>query len=572
MTLETFTRPPSLGAYLIGEGANQRVQVMYDMPLGYPRRFVLVPVQVDETAPLKDQVRHVLPAGGAPEVPGLERGCYVNRVNLSPKGAYVENVSPEQWPMGGNHVLMLLHYDQHTPDPDPVAVVDSARALLADEEHGGFAKLRTGLLPQQAAAAAPATASRSAAKNPTDSSPAEAPPLRFVLASCQYPHDVLDRTPDPTAEGGYEPGPPDLSMMELARVFKGRRAWPERDPEAPSVLVLCGDQVYVDATAGLFDPTTLYDRFRRPYTLIRQSRGGIELQRYQPARVHRLIDDHEIDDGWAPGDNEKQAEYGRLGAEAYFELQRAHAIGELGPNDPLPQADEETLYGDTDFFFGDTRLHREVRTAADYKTKSILGVAQEERLHSWLRQPPKSASAARVVATPAMLLPRPLAVLADAHAALHCDSWCGYPKSLHALLALIARQRLAGLVFVSGDEHLSGVATITLYQGTELRATLWSIHSSPMYAPYPFANGDAAELAETDAFEVHHPLDGAVAFTCRVEFELAPPGDGFAVVTMAADASTGRPFSVQWHRPADASLKGLALGQRIKLGNHNASG
>jgi cholesterol oxidase len=552
--MKTSIRPPNLGAQRIGQGADQRIQVMYDMPLGYPRRFVLVPVLVDESAPGTAQVQAVLPPESAPAVPGLERGCYVNGTNLDADGSYTEAVSPAQWPEGGNHTLLLLYFDQRSAKPAPADVVREAVALLADPTTGSFNHLRTGLLPHAGAARkGPAQGPETA--DPREPEPAgPLPPLRFVVASCQYPHDVLDRTPDPSADGGYEPGPPDRSMMALAQVFKGR-FWPRRDPQAPSVLVLCGDQVYVDATAGLFDPTTLYDRFRRPYTLIRQSRGAIELQRYQPSRIHRLVDDHEIDDSWTPGDDDQQATYGRLGAEAYFEIQRASLHPpRVPPQGPMPQADEQASYGSTDFFFGDTRLHREMRSAADYRAKSILGAEQELRLHNWLRQGTAPPGTARVIATPSMLLPRPLAVRDDEHAALHCDSWCGYPQSLHALLALIARERLAGLVFVSGDEHLSGVATITLHddQG-HLRATLWSVHSSPMYAPYPFANADAAEFEcdQIDSFDFCHRVDAQAAaeiFTCRVGFELAPAGDGFAVVTMAPDGSD-RPFSVSWHRP-----------------------
>ncbi|RYY53330.1 MAG: hypothetical protein EOO24_64410, partial [Comamonadaceae bacterium] len=70
---------------------------------------------------------------------------------------------------------------------------------------------------------------------PDHSRPAEG--LCFALGSCQYPAGLLDAD---VAEASYR--------QLLAVLDQGTEA------TCPQFLVLAGDQVYVDATAGLFDP------------------------------------------------------------------------------------------------------------------------------------------------------------------------------------------------------------------------------------------------------------------------------------------------------------------------------
>ena len=53
------------------------------------------------------------------------------------------------------------------------------------------------------------------------------------------------------------PGPADASYLRLLDVLEGRRG-----DQVPEFLILAGDQIYADATAGLFDPRELDDRHR----------------------------------------------------------------------------------------------------------------------------------------------------------------------------------------------------------------------------------------------------------------------------------------------------------------------
>ena len=74
---------------------------------------------------------------------------------------------------------------------------------------------------------------------------AQMPGLVFALASCQYPAAALDRQ---------------LASRSLEKLKK----WYEASDEQNFMLILAGDLIYADATAGLFDP-----RRKRPLPVSR---------------------------------------------------------------------------------------------------------------------------------------------------------------------------------------------------------------------------------------------------------------------------------------------------------------
>ena len=94
------------------------------------------------------------------------------------------------------------------------------------------------------------------------------------------------------------------------------------------------------------------------------------------------------------------------------------------------------------------------------------------------------------------------------------------PGQLKSLLAELWAQQADGVVFLSGDEHRSGFVSAEIYaldadgeaQGPTVR--LHSIHSSALYAPWPFAVTDVEALAEPDEFTFAGP-EGQV-LRCRV--------------------------------------------------------
>ena len=143
----------------------------------------------------------------------------------------------------------------------------------------------------------------------------------------------------------------------------------------------------------------------------------------------------------------------------------------------------------------------------------------------------------KVVDTPWMLLPRRAEGVQDRSATPRSDAWDGFPASLDRLLDFLMREQIQHTVFLSGDEHHALVCEVTLApppsrQGSWKEVGLTSVHSSPLYAPLPFANGHPADLSD-QAFVT----TGGTRVTMRTR--CAPPGDGWARVSLTPGTGPG---------------------------------
>ncbi|MCO5063899.1 MAG: alkaline phosphatase D family protein [Rhizobiaceae bacterium] len=319
----------------------------------------------------------------------------------------------------------------------------------------------------------------------------------FLLASCQYPAGLLDTK---AAYRSYE-----LISERL-----------ELDPpQAPRFMLFVGDQVYVDPTAGLYDPASLDDRYRLPYeNWLRQPAVRKVLRR---APSFMLLDDHEIDDNWEPIPNDRLNEDKMdLGRKAYRKYQRGF------------QKDLETFEFDGfHFFLMDTRSERFHRKVGNLHEARLVAGPTMARLKKFLREKPGP----KFVVTPLMLLPRHRrAVQWDRRldssnlSALHSDGWDGYPDTLRELLGYIAINHIEQVVFLSGDEHRGCIATGELRDGRGKKIVeIHSIHTSALYAPFPFANGVDQEIVDEEEIEFGY---GGRRFKCAVKALRPTPGDG----------------------------------------------
>ena len=380
-------------------------------------------------------------------------------------------------------------------------------------------------------------------------------PLTFHLAACLYPGGLLDRSARPSPGSPNlpvnAPGPADLA---LRRLRQQRQALGFKTP-----VLLAGDQIYVDATAGLFDPSLRDQPFTRAYDRLRDQPWRNEaLMRTTPLT---LMDDHEVADNWEPSLNRGRAaeQHERLWRGRYAFLQRQRLVNPDPLDAPrgrrlLWQVNETALAGHL-LFLGDTRSERSARDPASILAARIMGDGQAQALlkalTAWQARAP---GALKFIATPSMLLPRRLHTAEGDHpvtgagtaAALRSDAWCGYPGSLHRLLAsLVQRQvQVQGCVFLSGDEHIGCAARITVQAvddrghaaGQALR--LWSVHAGALYAPYPFANAQAADFAASETFYFQ---EAGQRYRCQVDAFFPGPGDGFVELTVQpARTATGR--------------------------------
>ena len=152
------------------------------------------------------------------------------------------------------------------------------------------------------------------------------------------------------------------------------------------------------------------------------------------------------------------------------------------------------------------------------------------RLQDWLL---RHRDAVKLVAGPALLLPRRRKVVDDPANSARGDSWDGYPADRERLLDFLARHRIGRTVFVSGDEHHRLACEITLQaRGAGASVKALSVHSSALYAPFPFANGHPHDLSD-EGFRT------AAGTQVTMHTTWAPAGDGFAVLQLPAGAGLG---------------------------------
>ena len=93
------------------------------------------------------------------------------------------------------------------------------------------------------------------------------------------------------------------------------------------LVLLMGDQVYVDPTAGLADPKAPDERYLQPYQNLYRSSEVREVLRKVPS--YMMLDDHEIADNWEP------LPYPDLKNETALTLGRKHYLNfQRGPQQP----------------------------------------------------------------------------------------------------------------------------------------------------------------------------------------------------------------------------------------------
>ncbi len=351
----------------------------------------------------------------------------------------------------------------------------------------------------------------------------EAPPrLTLALAACQYPPGLLDVSPG----CNDDPAQASPAFAAMARLQHWARHHP--DGRALSLLLLAGDQIYADASGGLADSRSGIERYGRAYGEFKA--GPV---RHLPPSVRRIVhsvDDHEIVDNWEPEAR------GHVGP--WFEAARQAAWDhrwEAGPRTGGPRC----LWHDFEweggaFFVADARCEREARRAANWSRARLWSEAQREAFSDWLA---RSHGRPRFMLCGSLPLPRRRTTAEHAASCLRSDAWDGYPHSQHELLSEIWRHRARGLVFLSGDEHRSGwiSARISPVGGApqdSVQDSVWvhSIHSSALYAPWPFAVTAKEELAAPEVFEFDGP-DGQ-RLRCEVSAWHDHPGDGVAVLSV----------------------------------------
>lgn len=337
--------------------------------------------------------------------------------------------------------------------------------------------------------------------------------LSFALASCQYPPGLFDERP---AGAAYERLRVDASASD-----------------GPQFLVLCGDQVYLDETAGLFDPIAaggdVNDVQDPPYDRSYELTWRLAPMRATVARlpVFAMLDDHEVKDNWkGVASLDPSADRVERALRAYDRYQAP-----LNPPKPLVGGDRSFVAypAGVPLVVLDTRSRRSLRHASNITTADIVPepvmLAAMERL---LDAPP---DAVKFLVSPSPILPPERYEAAHPAERLRSDSWSGFPKSTVELLSFIRDREVRRVVVLSGDAHLSSVSSFR-FEGSAARVV--SVVSSGLYTPWPFANQSPHELlleGEADLGWIDHPCRGTMALHAM------SAANGHAVITMRHDAS-----------------------------------
>jgi alkaline phosphatase D len=240
--------------------------------------------------------------------------------------------------------------------------------------------------------------------------------------------------------------------------------WPVIARDRPDVVVWLGDNNYFehgDSAAGIPSDYSSLRRMAFRHAQLRALPNLQPLIRTIPSAA--IWDDHDYGPSNSGSENPL-----REGSTVLFTRYWANA-SYGGPG--LDGIWSQFRIGDVDVFLTDNRFWRDPNEAPDSPSKTMLGAAQK----AWLKERLAASQArVKVVAVGSQ-------VLADYH---EWESYANYAFEREELLDWIRSERIDGVVFVSGDRHLSEL------QRTELEGLypLWELTASPA-ANRPFVTG-----------------------------------------------------------------------------------
>lgn len=324
--------------------------------------------------------------------------------------------------------------------------------------------------------------------------------LRFVASCCRYPGL------------GFEQIRSDASLNEIARKMDSGHL-------SPQFMLMLGDQIYADATAGLMDSPSVIEKLTLSTRRAFASKGFKVLTTQLP--TYMVIDDHEIGDNWSTdatlfrrGYDEAEANAARLRDTAlstFAAYQWAHS-----PRNGTRSGFNYQFEGPaSSFFVLDTRTQRRRYGP----TPQICAPEQLTALRDWLDEHPDDV---KFIVTGSVVAPGLSEYeTADEVPVRAADTWQLAPQQRSELLEMVAACKSTHVVFISGDYHCSAIATLTFSGGR----TAYAVVTPPLYAPLPAANVHPAEVLG------HEIIGLAGGGTVTVESK-SYQGNGFAEIQL----------------------------------------
>jgi hypothetical protein len=364
--------------------------------------------------------------------------------------------------------------------------------------------------------------------------------LCLALASCQYGPGLVDGEP---AQASYR---------RLAQRLD------EPGAPQPQALLLVGDQVYLDDSAGLFDSDGSDDPAASYLTALRMP----ALRRVTSALPsYPLLDDHEVVDNWEPEHPPTPAHRAALGAYIDFQHKMVADPATVPREGPFDYTLAPAGYP---VYMLDTRSWRSARTLRPgtqaLDDAALCTPAQMAALEHWLESGPIDVPKFIVSAVAVFPMPR-TAVFGAPAERIGLDDWSGYPATQRALLELLRHSSTRHVVLLSGDRHLSSVSSLWLTRSDGTPMEVVSVVASGSYTPWPFAN------ARPDEFWLDGSLDPDDArrngFEASMTTAAVGTGSGFAQLQLQRDGSSGWRLQVRLDLDDGLRVCARALGDAL---------
>ncbi|HYE97755.1 MAG TPA: alkaline phosphatase D family protein [Planctomycetota bacterium] len=220
-------------------------------------------------------------------------------------------------------------------------------------------------------------------------------------------------------------------------------AWGSMASQRFDLLLMLGDNHYADST----DPA----KQRAAYANHRRPAGWADLCRRTP--VYAIWDDHDYgpnnSDGTAPGKDASLATFKEWWANPSY--------GEPGH----PGVYHRFRWGDVDVFMLDSRYYRTPNKAPDDGTKTMLGGRQL----AWLKEGLASSTATFKL----------VGCGSEFQTYTQPDGWASFRRERDGILDFIEREKIEGVIFLSGDRHFTAAYQI---RGRHLEVTSGPLGSS----------------------------------------------------------------------------------------------
>ena len=320
---------------------------------------------------------------------------------------------------------------------------------------------------------------------PSSASPSARTTLRFAAGSCRYPGTPFER-----------------DRADAAIALLAARA---KDPDGPAFAIFSGDQVYADATAGVFETQGRREKVAARYESAFSTPAFRELARRLP--LYMTADDHEISDGWSmpathaphltPSEVFRNEQLRKWAGQLFLAYQRMHG--------PPPQASSANWYrfavAGVHFFMMDTRFERGF--ADGDGPPPLCSEAQLTALERWLEEVEQvQPGAPKFIVSGSVFSPGVVEWDGSPAERTHGDNWQGFATERAAVARLVMQSRADNVVFLSGDYHCAAVSAIEWLDpadGAALDLRGWSIVSPALYAPFVFANSRAEAVLAAES-------------------------------------------------------------------------